>query len=275
MAHVAAAQFGGHMLTHYGPTAHWFAARWPIALFGLSFSFDQVTLPQLIQKLRRALFRLTELFYEWRYGIVSDTEILVAGLGITDNACHDYLATSYVRFRQLMKHVEIHADEDVFLDFGSGLGRAVILAATYPFTRVIGVELVTDLHLKAQENIRRALRRLRCRDIELYNADARTFSIPEDVTVIYMWNPFSGEVLRQVCANVHQSIIEAPRRVTIVHLSPTNPTDLDLIKENLPWLRESKRLTLGAKSHAVIYTCGTPDEPAASSEAVAELAEAV
>jgi SAM-dependent methyltransferase len=266
MAHVVAAQ----MIMHYGHAGH----ALPAWLTSHSFVGLSLAPAALVGKLRYAMFRLSELLYEWRYGIVSDTEILADQLGITDLACHDYLATGYMRFRQVMRHLVIRPDEDVFLDFGSGLGRAVILAGTYPFRKVIGVELVAELHTRAQENVRRAMRRLRCRDIELHNVDARSFHIPADVTIVYMWNPFSGEVLRQVLANIRQSFLEAPRVITIVHLSPTNPTDLDAIKETLPWLRECKRLRLGKTSHAVIYSCGEPDVMADAPQAVPELAEA-
>lgn len=266
MAHVVAAQ----MIMHYSHAGH----AMPAWLTTHSFIGLMLGPATIGDKLRYVIFRLSEMFYEWRYGIVSDREILASQLGITDLACHDYLATGYLRFRQLMRHLAIRADEDVFLDYGSGLGRAVILAATYPFRKVIGVELVGDLHGKAQDNVRRALRRLRCRDIELYNADARSFHIPADVTIIYMWNPFSGAVLRQVLANIRQSILEVPRSVTIVHLSPTNPTDLDALKKSLPWLHESKRLQLGASSHAVIYRCGEPELVSDEPHAVRELAQA-
>jgi|SRR5689334_3026752 len=266
MAHVVAAQ----MMMHYGHAGHAMPA-WLTHHGFIGLSLAPAT---IVEKLRYMIFRLSELFYEWRYGIVSDTEILADQLGITDLCCHDYLATGYLRFRQLMAHLMIRPEEDVFLDFGSGLGRAVILAATYPFRKVIGVELVADLHTRAQENVHRALRRLRCRDIELHNADARSFHIPAEVTIIYMWNPFSGAVLWQVLGNIRQSILEAPRIITVVHLSPTNPTDLDAIKEGLPWLRESKRIRLGATSHAVIYMCGEPELGDVQALAGQQLAEA-
>jgi SAM-dependent methyltransferase len=275
MAHAVAAQLGEQIVTHYGPATQLLAARWHYSWLGLSLAIDQLSARHLMQKLRYAIFRLSELFYEWRLGIVSDMEILNDQLGITDMACHDYLATSYVRFRQIMKQITIRDGKDVFLDFGSGMGRAVILAATYGFHKVIGVELAESLHLTALENVRRALGRLRCRDIELYNIDARDFRVPDDVTVIYFWNPFSGEILGQVLANIRQSIVESPRTVTLLHLSPNDPNEVELLKDSLPWLREVKRLHLGAKSHAVIYTCGAPDEPALETEPIPELAEAV
>src|SRR5436190_10221697 len=157
MTHVAAAQ----ILTHYGSGAHGIPSSWLTTpgFIGLSLGLDRLRTTAILQKVRYAIFRLSEVFYEWRFGIVSDKEILADELGITDSACHDYLATGYLRFRQLMKYIAIRPDEDVFLDFGSGMGRAVILAATYPFRKVIGVELVADLHVKALENVRRALGR--------------------------------------------------------------------------------------------------------------------
>src|SRR5437762_12154362 len=84
---------------------------------GLSLGLDRLRTTAILQKVRYAIFSLSEVFYEWRFGIVSDKEILADDLGITDSACHDYLATGYLRFRQLMKYIAIRPDEDVFLDF--------------------------------------------------------------------------------------------------------------------------------------------------------------
>jgi len=136
----------------------------------------------MLATLRHLVLRFTERFFDWRFGISSDTQIDLREFGITDAAFHPYNATTYLRFRQLMKLVPIRAGEDVFLDFGSGLGRVVILAATYPFRKVIGVELIPELHAKAQDNVRKALPRLKCQDIELHNIDARSFKIPAEVT---------------------------------------------------------------------------------------------
>jgi SAM-dependent methyltransferase len=274
MAHAVTAELSAQVLFQCAPVLRVVAARWHLghAIVGLSIALGQFLPAHLLQRLRYAIFRLSERVNDWRYGIASDEEILASDLGITEKSCHDYLATGYIRFGQLMNEIEIR-ESDVFLDYGSGLGRAVILAATYPFRKVIGVELVTDLHKRAAENVRGAVKRLRCRDIELYNVDARRFDIPPDVTVIYLWNPFDGEVLREVFGNIQRSIVEHPRAVTVLHLSPTNPTPLDEIKDRLPWLKESKRIRFGAQSLAVFYTCGAAEAAAALSPSVSALAQ--
>ncbi|HEY2990396.1 MAG TPA: class I SAM-dependent methyltransferase [Candidatus Binatia bacterium] len=250
----------GHALTTAGllANARWLAARWHAAPIFLAYSilFSSFAPGMRLGKLRHALHRILERLYDWRFGIFSHMEVYINEFGVTDTACHDYAASSYLRFRQLMKLITIRAGMDVFLDFGSGMGRAVVLASTYPFRKVIGVELVRDLHSIAQENVQRARPRLRCRDIELHNVDARAFRIPPEVTVVYFWNPFSQHVLAQVFANIRQSIVESPRQVTILYLSPANPTELDNIQDGLQWLRERERVRLGSQSLGVIYDCG-------------------
>src|SRR3954447_17041723 len=138
MADAVTTHLTAQILAYHRAAIHGLAARWHVHGFiGLSLMIDRIMPSRVLQKLRYRVFRLSEVFYEWRFGIVSDMEMLIDELGITDVACHDYLATGYVRFRQVMKHIPIRDGEDVFLDFGSGMGRAVILAATYPFRKVI------------------------------------------------------------------------------------------------------------------------------------------
>ena len=42
-----------------------------------------------------------------------------------------------------------------FIDIGSGKGRTLLMASDYPFRRIIGVELLPELHRIAQENVRK------------------------------------------------------------------------------------------------------------------------
>src|SRR5579864_6881023 len=54
---------------------------------------------------------------------------------------HDYAPTSIRAFRVFLEHVDISPANDVLVDYGSGKGRVLVLAAHYPFRRVIGVEV--------------------------------------------------------------------------------------------------------------------------------------
>ena len=136
-----------------------------------------------------------------------------------DSARHGYVATDYTTFQAAMRHVDVRR-EDVFVDFGSGKGRTLILAADFPFRRIIGVEFDKNLNDLALKNLQRALPAERLNDIELIVADATSWRIPDDATVLFSFNPFRGEVLAKVCANIRRSLAEAPRKITIIYVRP-------------------------------------------------------
>jgi SAM-dependent methyltransferase len=115
--------------------------------------------------------------------------------------------------------------DDVFLDLGCGFGRVVIEATLYPFRRVLGVEIVPELVKRAGLAVAANNRRSRCQ-ATIVLADASTFCIPDDVTVIFMNNPFLGETFKRVIANIIESVDRAPRRVRLVYLHPAEAARL-------------------------------------------------
>jgi SAM-dependent methyltransferase len=136
-------------------------------------------------------------------------------LGIADLRNHWYVPTDYETFQRAMPQVEVKSS-DVFVDFGSGKGRIVILAAALPFRRVIGVEFSAQLHEIAAANVIAS----GCENIELVLADATQWQVPPDATVLFFYNPFDGVILAKVMANVKRSLAEAPRKITIVYVRP-------------------------------------------------------
>jgi SAM-dependent methyltransferase len=101
---------------------------------------------------------------------------------VSRDDCHDYAPLSYACIERALALVEIDAGSDVFLDYGCGKGRAVVVAATLPFRRVIGVDLVDALCEIARRNVKAASRHLRCQDVEIITADATTYVVPEEVS---------------------------------------------------------------------------------------------
>lgn len=108
-----------------------------------------------------------------------------------------------------------------FIDIGSGKGRALFVAAEFPFRRVIGVEFATPLHQHALANIQRFNRRhQKSQTIESLNANAVEYEFPSDNLVLYFCNPFGPELMSRVLDNLTQSIERNPRHVIIVLLWP-------------------------------------------------------
>src|SRR6185436_10035090 len=71
--------------------------------------------------------------------------------------------------------------DTVFVDFGSGKGRVLLLAAQFPMKRVVGVEFSPQLCQVARQNIE-AFRRShpRIAPIEVVESDAALYSIKDD-----------------------------------------------------------------------------------------------
>ena len=164
--------------------------------------------------------RLKAAWEDRRRGISASGSIWAKEMGILNPEFHCYRVSDYEMFRQIMRHVSLSAGEDVFVDYGSGKGRVVIMAAEYPFRKVIGVEFSAQLHAIAKENVGRALPKLRCKEVELVLADASRWPLPNESTVLYFYNPFHGEILAKAVEIIRKSLAEAPRKLTIVYARP-------------------------------------------------------
>lgn len=119
--------------------------------------------------------------------------------------------------------------DDVLVDIGSGAGRVVLFGATrYACRKIIGVERDERLDSIARRNVHAA--RLRARTpIELVHADAVEFDVPDDVTVVFCFNPFEGEAFDQLVANLAASIDRRPRRLRFFY---ANPRSAEVLSEH-------------------------------------------
>lgn len=164
-----------------------------------------------------AFDRLFDRLLDRRFGINSSKRLSLSSLGLEAPDRAGYQAISYLDFPALMKGVE---PRGTFIDFGSGAGRCICLASQYAFERVIGVELSESLCAVARRNIK-------ARGIvkaQLECGDAGTFSIPSEATTFMFVNPFRGQIMRNVLANIVRSAEKHPRRVTaLAYGSPVDP----------------------------------------------------
>lgn len=127
-----------------------------------------------------------------------------------------YRPTSWLVLHRLFGRLEV-AQDDVLVDIGSGMGRAVLMAARRPFKRVIGIERSADLTRIARDNLARGRQRLRCGHIELLTVDALDWEVPDDLTVVYLYCPFPDEVLEPVLAKLIESLDRRPRSLRLVY----------------------------------------------------------
>ena len=98
----------------------------------------------LLDTLRRTWFLTDQALRERWLGI--DTQDYIPWQKICDDpACVDYDPIGYRTCRRALGMIDVDPATDVFVDYGCGKGRVVVLAARRKFQRVIGVELSAEL----------------------------------------------------------------------------------------------------------------------------------
>jgi hypothetical protein len=108
----------------------------------------------------------------------------------------------------------------VFTDFGSGKGPAVLVAATFPFGRASGIEISDDLTRSARRNLERSRLRPRAASVEFETADVLEYDIPDDLSVVYLYNPFTGLLFARFLERLLQSLERRPRALRLVYNYP-------------------------------------------------------
>jgi len=144
------------------------------------------------------------------------TSGLIAGRHLGLGHKHDRHNTAYygvapsvlqgliVRWRRSRPVAPI--DGFTFIDFGAGMGRAVMLAAELPFRDVVGVEINPMLARIARKNLAvwRASGRA-CAPMRIECRDAAEFRFPAGPCVAFLFNPFGAPVMRRLLKQVSET----------------------------------------------------------------------
>ena len=156
-----------------------------------------------------------------------------------------------------------------FVDLGCGKGKPLLVAASYPFRRLVGVDISPACIAVARRNVARyGPEPVDPARVELVVADAQDFPFPPDPLVVYLYNPFPGAVLERVVANLEASLRERPRPCAVVYVNPHALAALarcELFERVTTIADRMPAAAQGAPAHecaAVFVTKGWPDPPA-------------
>jgi len=137
-----------------------------------------------------------------------------------------YQPTEPSLFREMIEGLaqaspKIDFREFTFIDIGSGKGRALLMAADYPFRRIVGIELLPELHRVAKGNIDKYKSdSQQCFAIDCILGDAGEFAFPPEPTVLYLFNPLPESGLATMISNLERSLREHPRPMFVLYHNP-------------------------------------------------------
>jgi SAM-dependent methyltransferase len=166
--------------------------------------------------------RFGDIDFDWDYRVDTTWSNLSVGTRIREVLSgRGYQPSDPLTFHEMMTQMAIDFRGFTFVDLGSGKGRALLMASDYPFRKIIGVELLPELHAIAKENVRKySSPRQQCRNFELHCGDARRFHLPPEPLVVFIFDPFPQDILREVIAEVERSVRKAPRKVYLAYQNP-------------------------------------------------------
>jgi SAM-dependent methyltransferase len=165
--------------------------------------------------------RYGDMEYDWEHRVNTSSGTVGWRARLLGIFHSPYQATDPALFREMMASLPIEFDKFTFVDLGSGKGRTLLMASEYPFRRIMGVELIAELHRAAEENIRVYHSATeRCTQIESLLGDAREFEFPEEPLVLYLFNPLPERALSEVLQRLEKSLARVPRPAWVVYHNP-------------------------------------------------------
>lgn len=220
------------------------AARTISLLLSNLWSFARDSTPE------RRRQRYGDMEYDWEHR-VNTTSATVGWQARLLGLFHSpYQPTDSALFHEMMASLPIAYEHFTFVDLGSGKGRTLLMASEYPFQKIVGVELLAELHSAAEENIRAYhSTSQRCTQIEALCSDASEFVFPDTPLVLYLFNPLPEPGLRRTIRNLEQSLQQSPRPIWIVYHNPA----LSSVLEASPALVKS-----GGTEQYSLFTALTP-----------------
>jgi SAM-dependent methyltransferase len=167
---------------------------------------------------QRKRSRYGDVEYDWDHEGMDTTSATVSArtrfLAAISGA--PYQPTEPGIFAEMLQALGLDFGEFTFIDIGSGKGRTLLMAAEAGFRRVIGVELLPELHEVAARNIAKSGRG----NIESVCVDAREFRFPADPLVLYLFNPLPAAAITQLLKRLGDSLEQHSREVKVIYHNP-------------------------------------------------------
>ncbi|MBI1178647.1 methyltransferase domain-containing protein [bacterium] len=197
--------------------------------------------------------------FDRRFGTDTTRRIPVEKIKTTSsNIVHSmkYGASKAMPFRKLMAELKLPTD-GVFVDLGSGKGRAVMLAAEYGFRKVIGLEFSGELCRTAEDNLRKFLRKRPTEShVEIIETDVTQYRLSDEETVFFLFDPFHAPILKQVMQNILESAERRPRDLWLIYHAPR---EQQVIEESGLFTDSKLHVVLGAEF--MVYSIKVDEVP--------------
>jgi SAM-dependent methyltransferase len=162
-------------------------------------------------------------WFDARWGVETRRDVKLSSLDIQSKNLavgNGYKATRLRPFRAALN--DLQPDRRVgFIDFGSGKGKVLLLAAQAGFARITGVEFSRELCVVARQNVDLFQSRAhKGAFITVVHGDAGDCPIAHDDNFFHFFFPFQEPLMSGIIDRIVASIDEHPRKIFILYNNP-------------------------------------------------------
>jgi SAM-dependent methyltransferase len=159
--------------------------------------------------------------YDWDYRVDTTSATVGWRERLLGHFHSPYQPTEAAPFREMIASLKIDFQEFTFVDIGAGKGRTLLMAADYPFRRILGIELLPVLYRVSQKNLSSYKNdSQQCFAVEAVCGDARAFVFPIEPLVLYLFNPLPEAGMIDIMDNLVHSLSQYPRVVYLLYRNP-------------------------------------------------------
>ncbi len=174
---------------------------------------------------RLYFYTIKGILFDLWHGVETNSIVPVEEMGeLGAGAAHArrYQATAVGFLTHVLTRLQLDPRRFTFVDFGSGKGRVLLMAARLGFRRILGVEFSPILHKHARTVIDTFSRKTGSGDnIEIRCLDAADLEIPDGPCVLYFYNPFDAEMMHKILDNIENADRKEQRPIIVVYCSPS------------------------------------------------------
>ncbi|MBW8684192.1 methyltransferase domain-containing protein [Chitinophaga rhizophila] len=131
-----------------------------------------------------------------------------------------YEPVNYYTATWLLDHLQPTDLKTTLLDVGCGRGRVLAMGAAYGFKALAGIDLSPRLYQSAVKMRDMLYTRYKNIRISVACQDARKYTVPETVGVIFLFNPFDEVIMEDFINKVKESIDRKQRPVKVLYANP-------------------------------------------------------
>ena len=179
--------------------------------------------------------------YDKRHNVETAREEALVDMGVPGDAVARgntlYRVTWGWLIQKAMACLDIDHKRYTFIDYGSGKGKAMLMASALPFKAIVGIEYARKLHEIAAENCRSYRNEdQKCHSLQPILGDVLNYSPPSGPIVCFMCNPFDETTLRAVFNIWRLWYQDGEREIRILYLNMRNIAEAAKVLGEQDWL---------------------------------------